>query len=117
MAKVKPAPYIESMSGSVSNHTSTHFRTNKRTGKTYAVHRCQHNNRPPTPAQRRRCDIFAAQTRAAAEWMQHNRPNTEQPQGTPLYQRLRQAFEHQHQHGNILAFLRTHMDDDCNVNI
>lgn len=105
MARIIASALIESISGKVSSADDSVFRTNKRTNRIFAHKGYNYGPGPRTEAQQKNRHALGARSRAASEWNRANRPSAEHPEGTPLYQALRAAYERQHKTGNFFAFI------------
>lgn len=104
MAKIIPVSYIVAITGTLSPNEKIYSRTNKRTGQTFTSKLTRPTYRN-TEAQHKLRASLGARSRAASEWNRANRPSAEHPDGTPLYQALRAAYERQNKIGNFFAFI------------
>ena len=115
MAKITPNSLIQSISGGICKHDGTYMATNRQTGKTYAVKRCNPYDGPQSEAQKAQCNKFGQQSKLAGAWLKANKPKDKDDLGTENYQLLQRAYRSQHKVGNILAYLRTLMTEDGRV--
>ena len=116
MTKIKPIALVEALSGKVCRHSNIYFATHQRTGKVYSRRLCMPSTKPATPAQLEIRAKFSATLTAVNNWLTKNQPTTDLPNGSEEYQKVRSAFEAQHNIDSWRAFLFKRMFDSSTDN-
>lgn len=112
MAKITPTSLVAAISGRTCSLDSTHFMTNRRTGKVYAAKLCNPcDGSDPTEKQQQARINFATQASIAKAWRAANAPSEAQPKGTEEFQAMMKLYKAQNKIGNWYAFVRTKIKD------
>ena len=86
MAKITTPSYITGISGKVCRHEADEYRTNSCSGKIVLSKKCNPYTGEPTAQQMEVRKKFKSRVAVTQQWLRDNRPSTENPKGTALYQ-------------------------------
>lgn len=86
MAKITTPSYITGISGKVCRHEADEYRTNSCSGKIVLSKKCNPYTGEPTAQQMEVREKFKSRVAVTQQWLRDNRPSTENPKGTALYQ-------------------------------
>lgn len=112
MAKIIPTSLVAAISGRTCQNDSTHFATNKVTGKVYAVKVCNPADcSNPTDKQQEVRTAFATASAIVKAWRAANAPTAQSPLGSAEFQAMMKQYKAQHKVGNWMAFVRTKIKD------
>lgn len=112
MAKITPTSLVAAISGRTCQNDSTHFQTNRQTGRVFAVKVCNPcDGSDPTAAQQQVRTAFTQMQAIAKAWRVANAPSDTQPKGSAEFQAMMRQYKAQHKIGNWLAFVRTKIQD------
>ena len=119
MSIIQTNPIFNAVSGKLSKTERIYLRTNKVTGRTYAIARRDRPAAPATEQQLQNRRRFALLSRAVKEWFAANRPGRESPSspGTIEYYNLHNLYLQQNKVGSFPAFVFRHVaaqyDETC----
>ena len=86
MARITTPSYITGISGKVCRHEADEYRTNSCSGKIVLSKKCNPYTGEPTAQQMEVREKFKSRVAVIQQWLRDNRPSTDNPKGTALYQ-------------------------------
>ena len=114
MAKVKLRTEFESISGRLCKRNGAVIAVNKKTGKMYRYD--YHGHKEVNSAKQQAIKAtFTQKAKIAAAWWKVNKPADKDAVPTADYQRLKKAYDAQHEYGNIYAYLRSCVTDEMKI--
>lgn len=96
---------VTGLSGKLYEGDNVHFRTIRKTGKSFMVVVEHPNKRPPTAKQIAHRKDFGMKSKVVKQWFEDNKPSDAMPRGTEEYQRMKKAFDRQYKIDSMFGFV------------
>lgn len=106
MAKIKTIDPIEKLSGKLGKDSDYYGYTNTTSGKQSVRKIGNKRGAERSEAQKKSSNTFGGKSKAVSEWFAVNKPNPDQPLGTPEYLETMRQYHAQHEYGHPNHFVR-----------
>lgn len=112
--KITPIDVIASVSGKISKNSDTFVVLNPQTGKMHTQH-VSKEKIEKSDKQLAVMSKFLKRQKLMSKWFAENKPSTENPKGTELYQTLYAEYKSQNKIGSMQHFVKSLMTDEGEI--